>query len=705
VSKSLNAVFALVCSALSARAAMAQTAATPPPPDNPKKVETIEVTTQRLDAARNSLSPDTGSTVYRFGAEDIATMPLGAATPLNQVLLQAPGVVQDSFGQLHVRGDHANIQYRINGVTIPEPIAGFGQAFDARFAQSINLITGAIPAQYGYRTAGIVDIRTKNVTENGGSIGYLGGTHSHSQTDGEIHGFKDGFSWYLTGSYLTNDLGIENPTPDRNAIHDHTKQQKSFGVLSYVIDPASRVSFVFGDSNGTFQIPNSPGVDPTYTIAGDNIPASTDLNARQDEKNRFQVLSYQRSLGDSTDFQLSLFHRYTDVHYQPDPVGDITYNGISADILRKNEAAGVQGDLAWHLGDRHTVRTGLFLQQERFNTGNNALVFPADEDGNQTSDVPINIIDNTHITGKLYGVYLQDEWTPARALTVNYGVRFDHVNTVTDEQQLSPRLGLTWDLSPDTRIHAGYARYFTPPATELIDTTSVQLFQGTTNALPSDANTAVKSERANYYDAGISHQLTPHLTVGADAYYRDVRHLQDEGQFGNALIFSTFNYERGKIYGTELSATYRDGAFGAYGNLTFSRAMGKTVETGQFNFDPDELAYIQDNWVHLDHDQTVAASGGVSYKLGQTTLSADAIYGSGLRRGFANSEHLPGYTQVNLGVVHSAMLPTVGRLDLRLAVVNLFDKSYEIRDGSGIGVGAPQWGPRRGVFAGVTKRF
>jgi outer membrane receptor protein involved in Fe transport len=605
-----------------------------------------------------------------------------------------------------VRGDHANLQYRINGVVIPEPIAGFGQAFDSRFADRINILTGALPAQYGYRTAGIVDIQTKSgAMDNGGAIGFLGGSHSHQETTADARGSHDGFSYFLTGSYLENDLGIENPTPERNAIHDHTRQQKGFAFFSYVIDPSSRVSAILGSSDGKFQIPNVPGVDPTYTLAGTPPVPSESLDARQDEKNQFQVLSYQRSSGDNLDYQLSVFHRYTDIHYQPDPVGDLTYNGIAAQILRRNETAGFQGDLRYQLGERHTLRTGAYYSRERFAVDNTSQVFPADADGNQTSDVPLTIVDNSRLAGRTAGVYLQDEWTPSARLTVNYGVRYDRVNTVVDENQVSPRVGATWDLSKDTRVHAGYARYFTPPPTEKIDTTSVAAFQGTTNALPSDANTAVKSERSNYFDAGISHQLTPDVTIGVDAYYRDIRHLQDEGQFGNALIFSAFNYEKGRIYGLELSGTYRHGGWSAYGNVGISRAMGKGIETGQFNFDPDELEYISNNWVHLDHDQTVAASAGVSYKLGEAVLSADALYGSGLRRGFANSEHLPSYTQVNLGLTHPAVIPVIGRLDLRLAVVNLFDRSYELRDGTGIGVGAPQFGPRREYFAGISKPF
>ena len=96
-------------------------------------VPEVVVTTQQLDAARNSILPETGSSIYSFDQGAIADMPLGDSTPLNQVLLQAPGVAQDSYGQLHIRGDHANLQYRINGVIIPESISGFGQTLDARF--------------------------------------------------------------------------------------------------------------------------------------------------------------------------------------------------------------------------------------------------------------------------------------------------------------------------------------------------------------------------------------------------------------------------------------------------------------------------------------------------------------------------------------------------------------------------------------------
>ena len=674
----------------------------------PVQTVVVDAVRQKLDAARNGLSPDTGSNIYKFGEADIGALPLGEATPLNQVVLQAPGVVQDSYGQLHVRGDHANVQYRIDGVVIPEAISGFGQSLETRFADNINVLTGALPAQYGYRTAAVVDIRTKAQAEGtNGSVSYTGGSNGHNEESGEIAGSHGPISYYLTGSLLHDGMGIENPTSSRTALHDQTQQTKGFGTVSYLLGDDSRLNFMFGVSDNHFEIPDVPGQAPQYQLAGDPAVDSATLDARQRERNSFEVLSYQGHLGSAIDYQLSYFHRETDVRYSPDPVGDLVFDGIAADVMRKNTADGVQLDSSMSLGSTHTLRGGLFFQHEKFDVDNLSQVFTADADGNQTSTTPISIADDTRINGNLWGVYLQDEWQPVKGLTVNYGARYDSVDTVVDEHQLSPRVGVVYDASSTLRVHAGFARYFTPPPTEKIDTTSVAKFAGTTNALPSDADTAVKSERSNYFDAGLAWDATSNLSLGIDAYDRQVRNLQDEGQFGNALIYSAFNYAKGRVRGLEFTANYKRDAFTSYANLAFSKAEGKDIVTGQFNFDPDEITYIASHWVHLDHDQLVTASAGVSYRFAtQTTLGADALFGSGLRSGFANSAHLPSYTQVNASLAQAFDFGGwLGKVDGRLSVLNVFDKAYELRDGTGIGVGAPQYGPRRTVYASVTKSF
>ncbi len=109
--------------------------------------------------------------------------------------------------------------------------------------------------------------------------------------------------------------------------------------------------------------------------------------------------------------------------------------------------------------------------------------------------------------------------------------------------------------------------------------------------------------------------------------------------------------------------------------------------------------------MHLDHDQRLTSSGGVSYDLNGWRLGADYLYGSGLRADFANTAHLPQYYSVNLSVGHTFAIPSLGKLDVRLAAINVTDRVYELRDGSGIGVGAPQFGPRRGFYLGIQESF
>ncbi|WP_199099592.1 TonB-dependent receptor [Dyella sp. ASV21] len=693
--------------------------ATPPGGDasgagsnKPAKVQQLSAVdvSAALDQSRNALSPDTGSSQYVIDQKAIQQLPLGDSTPLNQVLLQAPGVVQDSYGGLHVRGDHANLQYRINGVIIPESISGFGQTLDARTIQSVKLLDGALPAQYGLRTAAVVDIDTKSGHSlgNGGSVGITGGSLGTLNPNASLWGSSDRWSWFVTANYLENDVGIENPTSSRKPIHDHTNQVKGFGDISYLIDENTRISFMFGMTNNRFQIPNNPDQTPQFGYLDTVNFNSADLNERQSEQTRFGVLSLQGKWG-KTDYQVSLGQRYSHVGFTPDDIGDLMFNGVASTIGRTNRANTLQADFSTPLGDNHTLRYGLYGEFERGNISNNSLVFPANPDGSQASTTPINIYDATRLLARTWSVYVQDEWSIGDKWTVNYGLRGDRYELFRTESQLSPRLGVVYQATDTTTVHAGYSRYFTPPATEVIDDSNIARFNGTTNQLPSGGNNLPLSERSDYYDMGIQQKVGSNLTLGLDAYYREVRRLQDEGQFGAALIYSNFNYEYGRIRGLEFTANYSNGPVSAYFNASFNRAMGKQVATGQYNFAPDELAYIYSNWIHLDHDQKLTSSGGVTYAFtGTTRAGADFIFGSGLRKeapGVPNGASLPYYFQLNLNVAHDFNIGSFGTLKTQLALINALDRTYELRDGTGVGVGAPQYGPRRGVFLSVQKDF
>ena len=142
---------------------------------------------QRAAAARQEVAPSLGARATLVDRETIEALPGGAGQPLNQVLLQTPGVVQDSFGEIHIRGEHRNLQYRLNGVALPESLSGFGQVFDARALRSVSVLTGALPAQFGFRTNAVIDLETRSgALDPGGAIGLYGGSRGTLQPYGEL---------------------------------------------------------------------------------------------------------------------------------------------------------------------------------------------------------------------------------------------------------------------------------------------------------------------------------------------------------------------------------------------------------------------------------------------------------------------------------------------------------------------------------------
>src|SRR5258706_201516 len=137
---------------------------------------------KRLNEARTGIQTQTGASVYTLDEAAINAVPGGDNTLLNQVILQAPEGAQDSFGQFHIRGEHNGLQYRVNALILPEGTSVFGQSLDPRLISSMSLITGALPAEYGLRTAGIIDITTKNgALQPGGSVSIYGGSHGTVQ--------------------------------------------------------------------------------------------------------------------------------------------------------------------------------------------------------------------------------------------------------------------------------------------------------------------------------------------------------------------------------------------------------------------------------------------------------------------------------------------------------------------------------------------
>jgi outer membrane receptor protein involved in Fe transport len=698
----------------------------PPASTNVTKLDTVTVV-GHLNEARSEIVPNLGATAFTISETQIAAEPQGANAPFNQLILRAPGVAEDSAenGDLHVRGEHANLQYRINDVLLPEGIAGFGLELDPRFVKSMQLITGSLPAQYGFRTAGVVDIQTKSgILEPGGEVGFYGGSYDTFRPSFEYGGSQGKFNYFIDGSYDHNELGIENPTPDSTAIHDETEQFKTFLFGSYIIDPSSRLTMMASASYSDFQVPNTPGVVVTNWVpamqANGLLPSgafnSADDNENQNEQNYYTALTYQKSAGD-LDFQVSAFGRESEQHFTPDPIGDLYLNGVASEVHRYLYSTGLQADGSYQLGESHTIRAGGSFLAEGTQNNSSTMAF-----NTNTSEL-VNIVDDHPLYGLFMGLYLQDEWKLTPQLTLNYGARFDvFSSSFDDENQVSPRVNLIYKPTRSTTLHAGYSRYFTPPPIEAVGGGSVAKSDGTSNASATDQDDPVKAERANYYDTGITQTILPGWNVGLDGYYKTAQQQLDDGLFGQTLILSAFNYAKGRVYGLEFTTSYETNGFNAYGNLAYSVAQGEDWDSAQFLFNPADIAYVQNHWIYLDHDQRYSATTGASYRFKEareasTMAYMDIVIGTGLRQDgggledgpgsnpIPNGASVPDYYEINVGLEQTFKIANKQFLKARLDVVNVTDNIYELRSATGVGVNAAQYGMRRGIFGSLSYNF
>jgi outer membrane receptor protein involved in Fe transport len=692
------------------------------------ELDAIVVTAQRLklsqdnkelDEARDrDLLPKLGATAFDIDQAAIDTLPQGKNTPLDKVLLQAPGVSYDSAisnPDFHVRNEYANVQYRINGIQLPDGVSALGPVLGSGFVGNLNLLDGTLPAQYGLRTAGVVDITAKAQFDPAGNVDIYGGSWGTISPSVEYGGSSGGTQYFMSARYLENGQGLESATPTPNPIHDRTEQERLFGYGSTLFGDSSRLTYLGGLWIGRFQIPDVAGQEPLGDFGSSTLP-STSLNENEKDRFYFGVVALQTK-HENIDTQLSVFTRYASTDFVPDAYGDLAFNDVAANVVRKSLLSGLEFDAADRFSDAHTLRGGLTFSIEHTQLDDLATVLPLDSAGDPYLP-PETLNDHTSKLGWVAGGYVQDEWRMRPDLTLNTGLRFDQMNQFVSAHQVSPRIVLVYKPFEDTSLHAGVSRYFTPPMQAQATPNNLALFQNTTQEqticpiAPPASGCAVadpvRPERATYYDVGVDQRLSAGFSVGADVYYKRVTDALDDGQFGQAVVLEQFNYARGFSRGAEFKLSYTLGGLRAYANVSHEVTMAKDVNSNQYLIgDPVELAYLATRYTPTSDSQTITGSTGVSYRWSGMLVSVDGIYGSGLRAGFANLEHTPQYTQWNAAIArdfdpwHDDQKP----LSLRLSAINLFDRIYLLRSGTGIGEFAPQYGPRRGAFIELTQQF
>src|SRR5271165_102920 len=650
----------------------------------------------------------TGANDYSVTSKDIFNLPRGENTTITDVLTQMPGVAIDQNQQIHIRNTEGpQFQYQINGVLVPLDIntnPPFILMINPMFVHQLTLLDGVLPARYSYATGGVVDIETKDGFEQtGGSLTFYAGQRDTIQPGFQYAGSSGKFSYYVSALYSEGNTAFSSATSGPNAIHNWTNQGQAFGIFSYALNDTTKLSLILSAAASDNQLPNVPNLTPAYSLAGVSYYPSKDINSYLNFRDYLAILSLKGSLNSDLIYQFAYSLHSITQDFKPDNTGELIYQGVASTASHKDLDNTLQGDVTYQLGS-HTLSTGFYLGEYRVIADDSSLVFPVDANSNQTSDVPIRVNANTSATNIVAGIYLNDLWSITDQLRANIGVRWDELTGFTRGSQFDPTINLTYEPTSNTTFHGGFARYFQVPSFQGISPTVSTTFAGTTAAGPPGIATPLPEDDYEW-DIGVVQHLTPAITISGDSFYEITRHYLDTGQFGVVPIFAPFNYQNGYIWGTELAATYKTNSLSIYANVTIGRNMQKGVATGQFNFDPDELAYINHHYIVLDHQPLAGVSAGATYTWKPYTFSFDAIYSSGLRAGFADTERLPNVFQVNVSAQRAFRVPGIGQLIDRITIVNLFGRTNLIRPGEGIGIFQSAYGPRFTVFNTISLLF
>jgi outer membrane cobalamin receptor len=683
----------------------------------PTLEETVTVVAPKREAPR---PPTTTGSTAQIQREDVQARPRGDSASVNEILASEPGFVYDALGQLYVRGNHANIQYQLDGVPLPDTVSGlFGQFLSPKLVENIEVITGGLPAEYGQRLAAVVNLNSRRPPPEGeGRAELLYGSYDTVSPSG-YWGQKVGSVSYLVGGSLNwTDRGLDPPNPT-TYLNDKAQAGRVFAKVDVDLNDRDHLSTLLSYSHQRFQIPIDPTLQPGNTTPDQygNPPPPyfpPDTQQSETENDLFGLLSYRHDFTPARSLRIAGYVRHSTAKFFGDPqhalgpTQDLCPEGSTdpldcpgaSNVNRRADHAGLVADYLQRLGDQHTLKFGLSLDQlwgrTAYDSYARAFTPPPDSVRiGQGADEP------TATTG---GAYAQDRYTVGK-LTLTGGLRADlqsaspgaGSNRVTDVG-VSPRIGAAWAFTPDVVAHAFFGLLWIPPSV-----TDVAAGARLKNAVPPNEPIPydLRPEKDRYAEVGLRARVISALTLGLTFWGRLSTDQLDETEIGNSGITTPYNFAEGRAGGIEatLDAVLTQ-KLTAFGNVSFGTAQGKGISSAKYLFSAEDLA--NQDWQTLDHSQTWTANAGASYRDGPTLVSMLVAYGSGLRTGANNLSHVPGWVRVDLTLAHDFLnLPL--KPTLAIDVVNLFDAQYAYRISNGFN--GSHWAPGRSVYVRTAVNF
>lgn len=661
-----------------------------------------DVIVEEREAARPTRA---AGSVVTLRKEELRELPKGEDRPITEVVTTQPGFIQDAFGNVYARGNHANIQYQVDGIPIPDSVGSlFAQALPVRLVENLEILTGGLPAEYGNRLAAVVNISSRrggDTPEGQAQVRYgtfqtVESSASYSRT------LRKGLGIFLGGSYLQSQRALDTPaiTP---ILHDDGRSGRAFLRVDYQPSARDRIEVFASYAFNRFQIPIDPTIAPLdpsrpYLVRPTDAYGNTslgyvphDTDASETEHELFAAVSLVHSF---TRGQLQLTPYYklsygallADAERALGPLADP--GSTTSDVIRRGQHAGLVGNFSYAVG-KHLIKAGAQLNFLRGDTDYTFYARQAQGGVDPTLTTP----GQDHTAALLAGLYLQDQWTRGR-LSLSAGLRFDHQHVALsgggkdDQFGVSPRLGGSFAFTPDLVLRVSTGVNWQPPAPLDVGNAARVL-----SVIPAGAQVPydVKAETNVVGEVGLEARVVRRLRLGVTGWGRTAWNQLDNAAIGVTNLIVNYNFERGRAVGVEgkVSLVFRD-YLSAFANVSWEIAQGQGIASAKFLFDDESLR--DDSWQTLDHVQTLTANLGATLRYEGASLTTLLAYGSGLRTGPANDQSVPQHLRVDATLQYAFdKLPLQPRV--AVDVINLFDARYAYRIANGF-VGSSYAAPR-----------